>query len=66
MLDRHTRQESRLLKPQAIEGLERRLTEQGGLAKPAADQMFRELVETRAIGRELISHINALEEGRAL
>lgn len=62
-MERRTQQKPRLLEPFVIEGLEKRLADQGGLGKPA--DVYKELIETRAIGRELISHINALEEAGA-
>ena len=59
-MSRTSQQKPRLLDSRIIEGFERRLADQGGLSKPA--DFYKELIETRAIGRELIAHINALEQ----
>jgi len=58
MPERTTHQKPRLLSDHLIEAFERQVTEFGGMNKGG----FKELVETRAIARELIGHINALEE----
>ena len=57
-MTRHSQQKARLLDEGIIAGFERRCT--------AADQPkepLREIYELRAIGRELIGHVNALEQG---
>jgi hypothetical protein len=58
---RRTRQTPRQLAAEVIEGFEHQVTEFGGMSKGG----FKELVETRAIARELIGHINFLEEASA-
>jgi hypothetical protein len=52
---------ARPLEQQIILGFERRLLRESGLGKPSGDGLYRELVEIRAIGRELIAHVNHLE-----
>lgn len=54
---RRTDQTARRLEARTIEGFERLVSGKAALEKGS----FKELVETRAIARELIGHINALE-----
>lgn len=65
-MSRTSQQKPRRLDPRILEGFERRLADQGGLSKPAVDGLYKELIEVRAIGRELLGHINAIEEAAAI
>lgn len=58
MTSRHSQQKARLLDEGIIAGFERRVSEAGQPKEP-----LREIYELRAIGRELIGHVNALEQG---
>lgn len=49
------------LPDRVIDGLEKRVLEQGGMAQPKHGSHLQELVELRALARDLIAHINAIE-----
>ena len=55
-MERHTTQPARRLSDHVIEGLEKRLT-----AGKQSGSQLQEIYELRAIGREVIGHINHTE-----
>ncbi|HEV2036915.1 MAG TPA: hypothetical protein VGU71_22415 [Candidatus Dormibacteraeota bacterium] len=59
-MERKTHQAPRQLSAHVIEGFERRVTAQGGLAHAQGGNLA-EIVELRAMARELIGCINWLE-----